>query len=149
MSWTPSGSSGASIESGRRNHFFPGQASLLYPEESAELMDLLETANGGVLVNYRSRAIKGIASTGIDLIRNKELMDEINNYCSLWDFGNELYRIEFYEFHNSQWLPFMRKHMNFIPTNIPLKRSYSPKNYQQMVLDPVYPNLLVEKKLSL
>jgi len=120
---------------------------LAFPTESQELDEAIEISHGGTLVNYRTTAMRSIESYGINIIRNKDLSNAIIEYYANWDFGYELYRIDFDELHDRLWLPFFRKHMRLKDSNEPFKRAYIVRDYKHMIQNEAYEDLLVAKKL--
>ncbi|TFV93633.1 hypothetical protein E4S40_15430 [Algoriphagus kandeliae] len=107
--------------------------------------DALASADKGTLANYRYSAMRSIESIGIDIIQSKDLLESINNYYRWWDFGNEIYRIDFDEFWKSEWLPFFRKYTDRGVSGGNFSRTFSPKDYEGMINDPDYQNILMGK----
>ncbi|WP_296705537.1 DUF6090 family protein [Algoriphagus sp.] len=107
--------------------------------------EALASADKATLANYRYSAMRSIESVGIDIIRSKDLIQSISNYYRWWDFGNELYRIDFDEFWKSEWLPFFRKHTNRGVSQGNFMQPFSPKDYEGMINDPDYQNILMGK----
>jgi hypothetical protein len=116
------------------------------PEAPADIEKTINWAAGGVLANYRYTAMEGIKANGIDIIRNKALTAAINEYYSWWDFGNELYRIDFDPFHADVWMPFFRKHMKRVKTDEPFMEVFTPSDYEGLLGNPEYRELLLEKR---
>ncbi|NVK48578.1 MAG: hypothetical protein HWE09_02340 [Cyclobacteriaceae bacterium] len=119
---------------------------ILLPENPVNLDEKIEQIGEGVLVNYGYTAMNSINTIGIDIIQNMEIRNTINQYYSWWDFGNEIYRSEYDPFHANVWLPFFREHMIRLDTKDHFKRKFTPRNYNQLLEDPEYRDLLIEKR---